>query len=254
MAALFSLRLQIATKKGEIKNIEGKLGALEEADTHKHFRKGRLVVGGMVIPLRRRKMSPEERDLDCRRMKLKGDVCELHMRISSSLTRDVPTIAATAAKLEDADAGMRMAAIEMLGMLLLEPSDDDVARRHFAIGCLSDSSDEEPEEPPSLADDPVAVDAIAAIAARLEDADPRVRQVALATLSELSRSLPERQKVSMAEALRPYAAAITATEEMHLCLLLDRLPPAHVVRPAEMVKRPSNRKRPLHHTHAHAPS
>ena len=252
LADLFSLRLQIATKKGEIKNIEGKLGALEEADTHKYFRKGRLVVGGMVVPLRVRKMSPEERDLDCRRMELKGDVCELHMLISTSLTRDVPTIAATAAKLEDADAGMRMAAIEMLGMLLCpEPSDDDVARRHFAIGCLSDSSDEESEEPPSLADDPVAVDAIAAIAARLEDADPRVRTVALATLSELSRSLLERQKVSMAEALRPYAAAITATEERHLCLLLDRLPPAHVVRPTETVQRPSNRKRPLHHTLTH---
>ena len=57
---------------------------------------------------------------------------------------------------------LSMMAMQMLGKLLRpEPSDDDVARRHFAIGRLSDSSDEESEETPSLADDPVAVNAIA---------------------------------------------------------------------------------------------
>ena len=145
------------------------------------------------------------------------------------------TVAATADKLEDADASMRVAAIQMLGMLLRPHPFDDVLRRHGPIGYFSDSSDEEPEEPPSLADDPVAIAAIGAIGARLEDVVPSVRTVALATLSGLSRSLLERQKASMAEALRPYAAAITATEEKDLCLLLDRLSPTHVVRPAETV-------------------
>ena len=169
------------------------------------------------------------------------------MKVDAELTRDVPTIAATAAKLEDADAGIRMAAINMLHILLHpKPSNDDVIRS-YCHRRFSDWSEEESAETPALADDPGALTAITAIGDRLEDADPRVRTVALETLSGLSRSLLERQKAKMAEALRPYAAAITATEEMHLCLLLDRLSPAptHIVRPAEPVQRPLNQKRPL---------
>jgi hypothetical protein len=243
--------MQIATNEGEIKHIEGELRALKEADTHPHFRKGRLGVGGMVIPLSMRKMSPAERDLECRRMELKGDNFGLHLKVSTELTRDVPTIAATADKLEDPDAGTRVAAIQMLGMLLRPHPFDDVLRRHGPIGYFSDSSDEEPEEPPSLADDPVAIAAITAIGARLQDADPSVHEAALATLSGLSRSLLERQKVSMAEALRPYAAAITETEEMHLCLLLDRLSPAHVIRPAATVCSGHRVESALCTTHSH---
>ena len=55
LADLFSLQLQIAKNKGEIKHIEGELRALKEADTHPQFRKGRIGVGGMVIPLSMRK-------------------------------------------------------------------------------------------------------------------------------------------------------------------------------------------------------